>query len=86
MVRYEGILGILLLWRSVILMLVFIISQVFVCLTHENSISNLYVGSQPPHSKESPRFSLSLERIVFYKPNVTWSQSWIRCAHGFKHC
>ncbi|CAG7826522.1 unnamed protein product, partial [Allacma fusca] len=53
--------------------------QMFVCVTHENSISDLYVGSrsQSPSSMENPRFSLSLSGIVFFKPNMTWSDSWI---------
>ncbi len=52
--------------------------QIFVCVVHNESVSNLYVGNEPFDRKEGPKFSLSLERIVFFKPNLTWSDSWLK--------
>ena len=54
------------------------VRQIFVCVIHNESLSNLYVGNEPFDRKEAPKFSLSLERIVFFKPNLTWSDSWLK--------
>lgn len=51
--------------------------QIFVCVVQNESVSNLYIGSYPLED-EQPKFSLSLERILYFKPNVTWSQSWLK--------
>ncbi|ODM93787.1 Sortilin-related receptor [Orchesella cincta] len=51
--------------------------QIFVCVVQNESISNLYIGNFPTNAEENPTFSLSLERILFFKPNVTWSESWL---------
>ncbi|ODM87301.1 Sortilin-related receptor, partial [Orchesella cincta] len=51
--------------------------QIFVCVVQNESISNLFIGNFPTNAEENPTFSLSLERILFFKPNVTWSESWL---------
>ncbi|CAL8091762.1 unnamed protein product [Orchesella dallaii] len=51
--------------------------QIFVCVVQNKSVSNLFIGNFPTNPEENPTFSLSLERILFFKPNVTWSESWL---------
>ena len=47
--------------------------QVLVCVNHGSALSNLYASARiTPYVVE---FSLSLERVMYYNPNVTWTDS-----------
>ncbi|XP_071524036.1 sortilin-related receptor-like isoform X2 [Panulirus ornatus] len=51
--------------------------QVMVCVAHDQFMSNLYVSSVPRSAHHQVRFSLSLERILYYNPSTNWVSSWI---------
>ena len=49
--------------------------QIMVVVNHGPVLSNLYTSTKiTPHEVQ---FSLSLERVMFYNPNVTWHHSWL---------
>lgn len=53
-----------------------------VIVNHDKVLSNLYVSTRfTPHDV---LFSLSLERVMFYNPNVTWTESWLPSTAGDK--
>lgn len=51
--------------------------QIMVCVAHEEYLSNLYVSSVPRSPDHPVQFSLSLERIVFFKPSPAWEDTWL---------
>lgn len=52
--------------------------QVMVCVYHGHYRSNLYVSSVPRSTQHQVRFSLSLERILYFKPSSNWNGTWLR--------
>ena len=47
---------------------------------HGPVLSNLYTSAKiTPYEVQ---FSLSLERVMFYNPNVTWHDSWLAATAG----
>ena len=54
--------------------------QIMVVVNHDEVLSNLYVSTSLSHYEV--RFSLSLERVVFYSPQVTWADSWLGASAG----
>ena len=54
--------------------------QIMVIVNHGPVISHLYTSTRmTPYEAE---FSLSLERVMFYNPNVTWHDSWLAATAG----
>lgn len=51
--------------------------QVMVCVAHDQVMSNLYVSSVPRSSNHQLRFSLSLERILYFNPTKNWVDTWL---------
>lgn len=47
--------------------------QVFVCVNHHNSLSNLFVSDV-----KGIKFTLSLERIIYYKPKGPNKDTWLK--------
>jgi len=45
-------------------------------------LSNLYTSSRVTPYEVT--FSLSLERVMYYSPNVTWHDSWLAATAGDK--
>ncbi len=63
--------------KSIICLLVF---QIMVCVNHDHTLSNLYVSARiTPYTVE---FTLSLERVMYYNPRVTWTDSWLSDTAG----
>ncbi|TRY76952.1 hypothetical protein TCAL_09210 [Tigriopus californicus] len=53
---------------------------VMLCVNHGHSLSNLYTSVKiTPHEVD---FALSLERVMFYNPRVTWHDSWLSDTAG----
>lgn len=69
--------------KSILINIEFLLSlfQIFVCVVHNESLVHLYVGNIPEDGASSSRFSLSLERILFFKPNLTFTDSWLKYAN-----
>ena len=56
--------------------------QIMVVVNHGPVLSNLYTSTKmTPYQVE---FALSLERVMFYNPNVTWHDSWLAATAGDK--
>ncbi len=54
--------------------------QIMIVVNHGPVLSNLYTSTRiTPYKVE---FTLSLERVMFYNPNVTWHQSWLASTAG----
>ena len=54
--------------------------EIMVVANHGNVLSNLYTSVKiTPYEVQ---FSLSLERVMFYNPNVTWHDSWLAATAG----
>ncbi|XP_042228900.1 sortilin-related receptor-like isoform X2 [Homarus americanus] len=51
--------------------------QVMVCVAHDQFMSNLYVSSVPRSAHHEVRFSLSLERILYFNPSTNWVDTWL---------
>ena len=49
--------------------------QILVVVTHAGNHSNLYTSDRV--SGHQAEFSLSLERVVYYRPGLSWRQSWL---------
>jgi hypothetical protein len=49
---------------------------------HNSVFSNLYTSARMTHYEVT--FSLSLERLMYYSPNVTWHDSWLALTAGDK--
>ncbi|XP_050528252.1 sortilin-related receptor-like isoform X2 [Daktulosphaira vitifoliae] len=52
-------------------------NRIMVAVAHTRTLSNLYVSDVFQSDKDTITFSLSLERVVAYFPNVTWTESLI---------
>ena len=53
-----------------------------IVVNHNYVLSNLYTSSRiTPHEVF---FSLSLERVMYYSPNITWDDSWLSATSGDK--
>ena len=56
--------------------------QIMLIVNHDPILSNLYTSTRiTPYEVQ---FSLSLERVMFYNPNVTWHNSWLSATAGDK--
>ena len=54
--------------------------EIMVVANHGPVLSNLYTSAKiTPYEVQ---FSLSLERVMFYNPNVTWHDSWLAATAG----
>lgn len=54
-------------------------NRIMVAVAHTRTLSNLYISDVIQSSNEDTvSFSLSLERVVAYFPNITWTESLIR--------
>lgn len=54
-------------------------NRIMVAVAHTRTLSNLYISDVMQSSNEETlSFSLSLERVVAYFPNITWTESLIR--------
>ena len=53
-----------------------------VVVNHNSMLSNLYTSSRITHHEVL--FSLSLEKIMYYSPNITWDDSWLESTAGDK--
>lgn len=54
-------------------------NRIMVAVAHTTTFSNLYISDVIQSSnQDSISFSLSLERVVAYFPNITWTESLIR--------
>lgn len=54
-------------------------NRIMVAVAHTPTFSNLYISDVIQSSnQDSISFSLSLERVVAYFPNITWTESLIR--------
>lgn len=54
-------------------------NRIMVAVAHTGALSNLYVSDVIQSSNvDTISFSLSLERVVAYFPNITWTNSLIR--------
>ncbi|KAK7076324.1 Sortilin-related receptor [Halocaridina rubra] len=51
--------------------------QIMVCVAHDQVMSNLYVSSVPRSANHQVRFSLSLERILYFNPSTNWVDTWL---------
>ena len=49
--------------------------QILVIVNHAGNHSNLYTSDRV--SPQQAEFTLSLERIVYYRPGLTWRNSWL---------
>lgn len=50
-----------------------------IAVAHTRTLSNLYISDVVQSSnQDTVTFSLSLERVVAYFPNITWTESLIR--------
>ena len=49
---------------------------------HNSVLSNLYSSSRVTPYEVT--FTLSLERVMYYSPNVTWHDSWLAATAGDK--
>ncbi|XP_050441242.1 sortilin-related receptor-like isoform X2 [Adelges cooleyi] len=52
-------------------------NRIMVAVAHTRTLSNLYISDVFQSNKETVTFSLSLERVVAYFPNITWTESLI---------
>jgi len=53
-------------------------NRIMVAVAHTRTLSNLYISDVVQSSYENiVSFSLSLERVVAYFPNITWTESLI---------
>ncbi len=53
---------------------------VLLCVNHGKSLSNLYTSTKiTPYEVE---FTLSMERVMYYNPHVTWHDSWLSNTAG----
>jgi hypothetical protein len=56
--------------------------QIMVVVNHGPVLSNLYTSTRiTPYEVQ---FTLSLENVMFYNPNVTWHNSWLAATAGDK--
>lgn len=56
--------------------------QILLVVNHNRVLSNLYMSTRvTPYEVQ---FSLSLERVMYYNPNVTWHDSWLAATAGDK--
>merc|ERR1712080_470795 len=56
--------------------------EVMVVVNHDQVLSSLYVSTKiSPYKVE---FVVSLERVMFYNPTVTWTNSWLADTAGDK--
>ncbi len=53
-----------------------------IVVNHNSILSNLYTSSRITPYEVS--FSLSLERVMYYSPNLTWYDSWLAATAGDK--
>ena len=54
--------------------------QIMVVVNHDHTSSNLYVSTKlTPYQAE---FSMSLEKVMYYNPKVTWKNSWLSVTAG----
>lgn len=54
-------------------------NRIMVAIAHTRTFSNLYISDViQPSNQDTISFSLSLERVVAYFPNITWTESLIR--------
>lgn len=53
-------------------------NRVFIVVGHTETLCNLYVSELVNEDAKEVRFSLSLDRIFAYFPNITWKGSLIR--------
>lgn len=54
-------------------------NRIMVAIAHTRTFSNLYISDViQPFNQDTISFSLSLERVVAYFPNITWTESLIR--------
>ena len=51
--------------------------QLMVCVNHDSSLTNLYISNVADDGKEV-LFSLSLERILYFYPEGTFQDTWLR--------
>lgn len=59
-------------------------NRIMVAVAHTRTLSNLYISDVIQSSNEDTvSFSLSLERVVAYFPNITWTESLIRYLYYF---
>ena len=56
--------------------------QIIIVVNHNSVLSNLYTSSRVTPYEVT--FSLSLERVMYYSPNVTWHDSWLALTAGDK--
>lgn len=54
--------------------------QILLVANHNNALSNLYMSTHV--SAYEAKFSLALERVMYYSPNVTWHDSWLAATAG----
>lgn len=61
-------------------------NRIMVAVAHTRTLSNLYVSDVIKSStQDTITFSLSLERVVAYFPNITWTESLIRLTVLFNY-
>lgn len=54
-------------------------NRIMIAVAHTRTLSNLYISDVIQSSNQDTiTFSLSLERVVAYFPNITWTESLIR--------
>lgn len=51
--------------------------QLMVCVNHNQTLTNLYV-SNVPDDKKGVQFSLSLERVLYFYPEGSFPNSWLK--------
>lgn len=52
--------------------------RIMIAVAHTRTLSNLYISDLLQPNQDTISFSLSLERVVAYFPNITWTESLIR--------
>ena len=53
--------------------------QLMVCVNHDAMLTNVYL-SNVPDGRQGVRFSLSLERVLYFYPEGTFQDPWLRDA------
>ena len=48
-------------------------NQIMLCVNHEGSSSHLYISNV-----NGTKFTMSLEDILYFSPNLTYDNSWLR--------
>jgi hypothetical protein len=73
----------LLIWKSCHqIKIIMVFCQIMVVVNHNSFLSNLYTSSRITHHEVL--FSLSLERVMYYSPNITWDDTWLEYTAGDK--